>query len=248
MPQTALITGAADRLGAIMARGLAQRGFTVAIHYRHSASKAEALAAAIRETGGTAVTVQGDLSEADAQDRLVNEVVDQIGPIGLLINNASIFGADRAGDFSREQMQAHHAIHVEAPAVLSRHFANALPEDAEGLIVNMIDERVLRPRPAHFTYALSKSALWAMTQTLAQTYAPRIRVNAIGPGPSLPTGGEGEDGFTAKAADLPLGRAPAPGEFVAALEFLVAARSVTGQILLLDGGRQIDWRVPGIAP
>jgi NAD(P)-dependent dehydrogenase (short-subunit alcohol dehydrogenase family) len=244
----ALVTGAADRIGAAIARRLAASGASVIIHYRTSATAAEALAAEIAAAGGKAALIQADLANrADRRD-LIAAAAEPFGPLTVLVNNASLFEPDSIDDLDEELWDRHFAVHVEAPAFLARDFARQLPEGAEGNIVNIIDERVLQLSPAYFSYTLSKAALWDATRTLAQSLAPRIRVNAIGPGPTLRHGGQSAEAFAQAIANLPLERGATPEEIAEAVAFLLATPSLTGQMLALDGGRHLAYGIRGKTP
>ncbi|MEW9837170.1 SDR family oxidoreductase [Mesorhizobium marinum] len=244
--RTALVTGGAKRIGRAIAEDLAANGFAVAIHCNRSRDEAEALAAQIRASGARAAVVQADLCDPAATDALVDEAARALGPIGLLVNNASIFEDDSVAAFDPALAARHFAIHVNAPAMLSRRFAEALPEDAEGLVVNVIDQRVWNLTPRYFSYTLSKSALWTATRTMAQALAPRIRVNAIGPGPTLANAKQQAHDFAAQIDGLILKRGPDLGDFGAAIRYLFAARAVTGQMIALDGGQHLAWQTPDV--
>ena len=183
--RTALVTGGARRVGKAIVEDLARHGFAVAIHCNRSRREADALAQEIRAAGGRAAVVECDLTDAASTDHLVQAATDAVGTIGLLVNNASIFQDDSVRTFDPAIANRHFAIHVNAPVALARRFAEALPAGTEGLVVNIVDQRVWKPTPRYFSYTLSKSALWTATQTMAQALAPDIRVNAIGPGPTL---------------------------------------------------------------
>lgn len=242
----ALVTGGAKRIGKAIVEDLAAHGFAVAIHCNSSRLEAEELAASIRGAGGRASVVQADLSDMPAIDDLVARATALVGPIGLLVNNASIFESDRLDDFDWEAWDRHFAVHLKAPTLLTRRFAEALPSKREGLVVNLVDQRVLKPTPAFFSYALSKSALWAATQTMAQSLAPRIRVNAIGPGPALANVRQDQSDFEAQIDGLILRRGPQLPDFGATIRYLWEQRSVTGQMIALDGGQHLAWQTPDV--
>lgn len=235
----ALITGGARRIGRAIALDLARHGFAVAIHCNTSRQEAEELASAIAAKGGKACVLAADLTRPDQAERLVERAAAELGPIGLVVNNASLFERDSLADFTDEIWDRHFALHVKAPALIARSFARLLPADAQGLIVNMIDQRVWRPTPGFFSYTLSKSALWAATIAMAQALAPRIRVNAIGPGPTLPDQYQDVEGFRQETAALPLGRGPNLAEFGATIRYLWETPSITGQMIALDGGKHL---------
>jgi NAD(P)-dependent dehydrogenase (short-subunit alcohol dehydrogenase family) len=240
-PKAALVTGAARRIGRAIALDLAARGYAVGVHYATSEAEAASLVREIEAGGGRAAALRADLSQESQTARLVEAAVQRLGPLGLLVNNASVFRYDDIATVTRESWDAHLAPNLRAPLVLTQHFAELLPKDPGrqgwgGLVVNLLDARVLHPSPRYLSYTVAKIALWALTQSLAQALAPAIRVNAIGPGPVLPPAGQSEAEFERRAERLPLGRAAALSEITAALGFLIDAKSVTGQLLALDGG------------
>ncbi|GBR45349.1 short chain dehydrogenase [Neokomagataea tanensis NBRC 106556] len=238
MPRVALVTGGARRIGRALVEMLAQEGFSVAIHCRESVQEAETLLAQI---GGRGCVVQADLAcEADVSG-LVAKVHDTLGPIGVLVNNASVFTRDEVGDVTRESWDRHLEPNLRAPFVLAQDVASFLPDDAEGMVLNLLDQRVWNLTPHFVTYTLSKSGLWTLTQSLALALAPRLRVNAIGPGPVLPAVGQSDEHFQAMCDRTPLGRGSSPDEIAAAAQMLLALPSVTGQMLALDGGQHLNW-------
>ena len=241
-----LVTGGAKRIGRAIVEDLAAHGFGVAIHCGRSRREADDLAATITAGGGRAVVLQADLTDMAAVNRLVAEAQLALGPISLLVNSASAFDNDSIADFDWETWDRHFALHVKAPALLAKNFAAALPVGMEGLIVNIIDQRVLKPSPHFFSYSLSKAALWAATKTMAQALAPRIRVNAIGPGPTLPSPRQDEAAFAAQLDGLLLKHGPALAEFGATIRYLWEARSVTGQMIAIDGGQHLAWQTPDV--
>lgn len=244
-PKAALVTGAARRIGAAIARALAASGWAVAIHHRDSGDDAEALARDIRTAGGTAVTLSADLASEDDTATLVARAGAALGPLGLLVNNASLFERDEVLTATRDSWDQHMDVNLRAPFVLSQNFARQLPDGAAGQIVNILDQRVRNLTPHFTSYTLSKSGLWTLTRTLALALAPRIRVNGVAPGPVLPSPRQTQAQFEAQARATPLGRATAPEEIAAAVLFLLAAPSVTGQMLALDGGQHLNWSTPG---
>jgi NAD(P)-dependent dehydrogenase (short-subunit alcohol dehydrogenase family) len=243
---TALVTGGAKRIGRAIVEDLAAHGFAVAIHCNRSRIEADALAAGINASGGRAAVIAADLTDMDAVGDLVGQAEAALGPISLLVNNASLFEDDSVLDFDWRAWDRHFAVHVKAPALLAQNFARALPEGQEGLIVNMIDQRVWRPTPRYFSYALSKSTLWTATQMMAQSLGPRIRVNAIGPGPTLKNTRQDDSDFAAQVDGLILKRGPELPEFGATIRYLWEARSVTGQMIALDGGQHLAWQTPDV--
>jgi NAD(P)-dependent dehydrogenase (short-subunit alcohol dehydrogenase family) len=176
----------------------------------------------------------------------MGRAITAIGPISVLINNASLFENDSPRDFAWDVWDRHFDLHLKAPTMLARDLDATLPEGQEGLVVNIIDQRVWRLTPRYFSYTLSKSALWTATQTLAQALAPKIRVNAIGPGPTFANSRQRPEDFQAQIDGLILGRNAALGEFGATVRYLWQARSVTGQMIALDGGQHLAWRTPDV--
>ncbi len=242
--RAALITGAGVRIGKAIAEGLAANDWAVAIHYNRSRDEAEQVAAGINANGGKAVIVASDLAETETLPGLMEEAADALGPIELLVNNAATFEADQLGDLEPAKWQRQMDINLAAPVFLAKAFVAALPVDRTGNIINIIDQRVWKPVPAYLSYQVSKSALWAATISLAQALAPRIRVNAIGPGPVLPSIRQSQADFDGQVATLPLQRTAALEEFARAVSFLVDTPSITGQMIALDGGQHIAWETP----
>lgn len=247
IPKTVLITGAARRMGRAIAEYLASEGFAVAIHARNSTAEAEDFANEIGRKGGKAVVVTADLTDSFSTSELMTKATEALGPIGLLINNASIFLHDDAETFDAATFDAHFAVHVRAPSILSAALVKQLPQDMSGLIVNIIDQRVLSLTPRFYSYTLSKSALWTATQTMAQSFAPRVRVNAIGPGPSFKSERQDPEDFQAQIDALILKRGPKPDEFGRTIRFLYDTPSMTGQMIALDGGQHLSWETPDVA-
>ena len=241
MSRAILITGAGARVGRYLALGLAADGWAVAIHYNRSKAGAETLARKIKEQGGKAAIVQGNLFVPQDLDSLISRASKALGePITALINNASTFEDDRADDFTRASYDYHMDVNLRAPLMLAQQLADQLPEGETGCILNMIDQRVLNPDPSFFTYALSKSALYSATKTLAQSLAPYIRVNAIGPGPTLKNHSQTDADFAAEAASTLLGVGSPPESLLDAARYLLEAKSVTGQMIAVDGGQHLS--------
>jgi NAD(P)-dependent dehydrogenase (short-subunit alcohol dehydrogenase family) len=235
--KTALVTGGAKRIGKAIVEDLAAHGFAVAIHANESMEEAEALARDIRATGVKAAALQCDLADGTATARLIAAAIDAVGPLDLLVNNASLFKPDTVTAFDDALWDRHFAVHVKAPSILARNFVRQLPEGVAGSIVNVIDQRVWNPTPRYYSYTLSKSALWMAT---------RVRVNAIGPGPSLPNERQDDAAFRAQVEGLILRRGPALGEFGRTVRFLFDTPSITGQMIALDGGQHLAWETPDV--
>lgn len=241
-----LVTGGARRVGAAIVRDLAANGFSVVIHCNDSLTQADALAREINEGGGRAAVAQADLTDMAATAGLITIAADLLGPVRVLVNNASLFEDDSVADFDWTTWDRHFDVHLKTPVLLARQLSEGLPEGQDGMVVNIIDQRVWRLNPRFFSYTLSKSALWTATQTMAQALAPRIRVNAIGPGPTLMNARQEEGDFRQQTEGLLLGRGPDLGEFGATIRYLWQARSVTGQMIALDGGQHLAWQTPDI--
>ncbi|HUZ66375.1 MAG TPA: SDR family oxidoreductase [Beijerinckiaceae bacterium] len=236
----ALVTGGSRRIGRAIAERLAALGYALAVHASpRSLPEAQEFVAKLRESGVRAEAFCCDLADVKAIAELIPAASAALGPITLLVNNASIFEDDSAENFDCVSFDRHIAINLRAPVHLVSLFAAALPDDREGNVVNVIDQRVWRLTPEFFSYTLAKSALWTATRTLAQTFAPRIRVNAVGPGPVLPNGAEGEAGFALEIAEVPLRSAVTPAEIAGAVAYLASARSVTGQMIAVDAGQHL---------
>jgi len=242
-----LVTGGARRIGKAIVEDLAAHGFPVAIHCNRSVDEGQTLADAIIARGGNACVVQADLASEQDVRGLLAKAERQLGPIRLLVNNASLFEDDRVGDLDMALWDRHFAIHLKAPVILSEAMAKALPEATDGLIVNVIDQRVWKLNPNFFSYTLSKTALWNATRTLAQALAPRIRVNAIAPGPTLPSERQRPGDFERQVSKVALQRAPELPEFGRTVRYFWENRSITGQMIALDGGQHLAWETPDIA-
>ncbi len=240
-PGSALVTGAARRIGRALAIELGQLGYRVAVHYGTSAADAAETVATIRAAGGTAEAFGADLMREDAVRALVPRVATALGPLTCLVNNASRFERDEADSTTRESWDAHLETNLRAPFVLTQSMVAALPADAGGNVVNLLDQRVWRLTPHFTSYTVSKFGLWGLTQSLALALAPRVRVNAIGPGPAVPSPRQSAAQFDAQQAQLPLGRGTTPAEIAAALRFILATPSLTGQMIALDGGQHLGW-------
>ena len=240
----ALVTGASRRIGREIALTLAKAGFDVAVHYGGSAEAAQDVVREIEALGRRAVAVQCDLMDEASARRLVPTAADALGPLTALVNNASVFEDDRVGSLSRDSWDRHIETNLRAPVVLAEAFAAQAPEGSA--IVNLLDQRVLKPDPRFFSYALSRNGLWWATRTLAQALAPRIRVNGVGPGPTLQSIHQNEDDFAAEAAAVPLQRAATPAMIADAVLWLIDAPMVTGQMIAVDGGQHLAWKTPDI--
>jgi NAD(P)-dependent dehydrogenase (short-subunit alcohol dehydrogenase family) len=243
-PRVALVTGGARRIGRAIVEDLAADGWAVAIHYRQSREAAENLAATIVSAGGRAVAVRGDLADLAVVPRIVADAAAVLGPLTLLVNNASLFEKDAVGALDAALWQRQMTVNLTAPVFLAEAFAAQLPAGAEGNVVNLLDQRIWRPTPAPFSYQITKSALWTATETLAQALAPRVRVNGIAPGPALPNVHNPDEArFRRYLGTLLLQRAPELTEFGRTVRYFVENRSITGQVIALDGGERLRWKV-----
>jgi NAD(P)-dependent dehydrogenase (short-subunit alcohol dehydrogenase family) len=246
IPRAALVTGGAKRIGRGIAMALAEAGFDVAIHCNTSREDADETARDIRAIGRNAVVLQASLADEAAVRILIAGATDALGPIGVLVNNASNFERDEWRDASRESWDAHIEPNLRAPFVLMQDFAKALPAEAQGLIVNLLDERVWSLTPHFVSYTVSKAALWTLTQTMALALAPRIRVNGIGPGPTVPSPRQTPEQFAAQCASVPLRHGSSPEEIGHAVLAMLHMPSLTGQMMALDGGQHLQWSPAGM--
>lgn len=242
----ALVTGGARRVGRAISLKLAEAGYAVAIHCNASVREAEGLADEIGRAGGEAVIVSADLADPVSVEGVIAAAQMQLGPVTLLVNNASLFLRDQVTAIDVPTWNRQFSVNIRAPSVLAGMMANALPEGAEGAVVNILDQRVWKLTPEFYSYTLSKAAMWAATRTMAQALAPRIRVNAVGPGPTLANTEDGEELFLQEAAGTLLGRPVSPAEIAEAVLYLARARSVTGQMIAVDSGQHLGWRTPDI--
>lgn len=252
----ALVTGAGKRLGRAMALYLACRGHDVAVHYAGSKEAAADTVREIEALGRRATALQADLLDEDATQRLLPRAAQALGgPVTVLVNNASIFEHDRLGTATRDSWDRHMESNLRAPFVLIQALARQVPDPAQddareplarGLVVNMIDQRVRKLTPEFMTYTLAKAGLWTLTQTAAQALAPRVRVNAIGPGPTLQGARQSDRHFAAQRAATVMGRGANPEDITAALGYFLDAPAVTGQLLCIDGGQHLAWRTPDV--
>ncbi len=241
IPRVALVTGGAQRLGQAIALSLARHGFDVAIHCNTSVALAQESQALIQNLGRRAIVLRADLGSESQVSPLIPDATKLLGPVGVLVNNASRFDRDEWYDATRESWDAHLEPNLRAPFVLTQAFAKGLPATAEGVVINMIDQRVWSLTPHFVSYTISKAALWALTQTMALALAPRIRVNAIGPGPALPSPRQTDAQFARQSASVPLGHGSNPNEIASAVIAILGLPAMTGQMIALDGGQHLQW-------
>ena len=254
--KNALVTGAGKRLGQHMAIYLAERGYNVAVHYASSSDGADETAERVRALGQAAVTLQADLLNEDEVQSLIPRAMEALGgPITCLVNNASIFEYDNIETATRESWDKHIESNLRAPYVLIQAMAKHCPEAdrdemgepvARGLVVNMVDQRVRKLTPEFSTYTIAKMGLWALTKTAAQGLAPNIRVNAIGPGPTLQGARQSKQHFDAQREATVLKRGANPSDITAALGYFLDAPAITGQLLCVDGGQHLAWETPDV--
>jgi len=251
----ALVTGAGARLGRAMALYLAQRGFDVAVHYAASQDAAKDVTAQIKAMGRRSVALQADLLDEAATAALLPAAADALGPVTCLVNNASIFEYDNIHSATRTSWDRHMDSNLRAPFILTQALAaQGLAADtddagesvARGLVVNMVDQRVRKLTPEFMTYTLAKMGLWALTQTSAQALAPHIRVNAIGPGPTLQGARQTAQHFADQRRNTTLERGANASDITAALGYLLDASAVTGQLICVDGGQHLNWQTADI--
>jgi NAD(P)-dependent dehydrogenase (short-subunit alcohol dehydrogenase family) len=243
-PKVALVTGAAKRIGRAIALDLARHGWAVAVHHRHSAAEAAEVVLEIERAGGRAVALPADLAREAHTHALIARAAEALGPLTCLVNSASLFEMDKIETMTRASWDAHIETNLRAPLVLSQGFAAQLPAGMQGNIVNMLDQRVWNLTPYFLSYTVAKMGLWTLTQTLALALAPRIRVNGIGPGPTLPSPRQSPEQFAEQFRAMPLGRGTTIEEICAAVQFILSAPAMTGQMIALDGGQHLGWAQP----
>jgi len=242
--KSVLVTGAARRIGRAIALDLAAAGWTVCVHFNRSEAEARAVVDEISAAGGTAAAVQADLAVEEDAAGLIERANAAVGPLNSLINNASVFEKDTPETTTKESWEAHMQVNLRAPFQLIQAFARQCPDGVGGNVINLIDQRVWNVTPFFTSYTVSKVALWGLTQNLALALAPSIRVNAIGPGPTLPSIHQTEKQFERQWSALPLSRPVKLDEICRAVQFLLDAPSITGQMIVLDGGQHLGW-APG---
>lgn len=246
MAEVALVTGGARRIGRAIVTRLASAGYAVAIHHGDSREEAESLAAELQAAGSDCCTLAADLADAQATTALIPAAAAALGPVTLLVNSAASFIDDDVRSLDVAAWDRQFAINLRAPSLLIGAFARQLPTDASGAVVNIVDQRVWKLTPQYYSYTLTKAALLTATQTLAQALAPRIRVNAVGPGPTFPNAYDGPALMEQEAAATLLARKVSPDEIADAVLYLAQARSVTGQMIAVDAGQHLGWRTPDI--
>lgn len=242
--KTILITGAATRIGKFIATHFAENGWSVAIHYNTSKQAAETLVHELTTKNLSIACFQANLASENSYSDLIERVNNKFGPLHCLVNNASSFEYDSAQTVTRKSWDFHMETNLRAPFVLSQKFQAQLPQVTDGNIINILDQRVWNLTPHFISYTLSKAGLWALTQTLSLAFAPYIRVNAIGPGPTLMNSNQTKKHFDSQCKNLPLEKGPELIEIAKAIEFIISTPSITGQMLALDGGQHMGWVFP----
>ncbi|PHR57351.1 MAG: short chain dehydrogenase [Robiginitomaculum sp.] len=237
-----LITGAGARIGQLLAIALAEAGHHIIVHYRSSEKGATETLRQIESIGGSGELIQADLESHEQCTSLLPKIATNTGPVQGLINNASQFENDHLDDMTSDDWDRHFAINAKAPVFLTQGFAAQLPADQFGHVINLLDQRLSRPHPAFFSYTLSKAALSAATSTMAQALAPRIQVNAVAPGPTLQGARQSEADFAAQQSQSLLEYGSPPAEIIKAVQYLLQAKAITGQTLIVDGGQHLAWQ------
>ncbi len=252
----ALVTGGGARLGRAMALYLGERGYDVAVHYASSEKGAEDVVAELTAMGRRGVALQADLLDESATQALLPKAAEALGaPISCLVNNASIFEYDNLASATRESWDRHIESNLRAPFVLTQALAAQAPDPvvddngepvAQALVVNMLDQRVQKLTPEFMTYTIAKMGLWALTRTAAQALAPKVRVNGIGPGPTIQGHRQSAQHFDRQRKATILARGANPTDITAALGYLLDANAVTGQMIAVDGGQHLAWQTPDV--
>jgi NAD(P)-dependent dehydrogenase (short-subunit alcohol dehydrogenase family) len=245
-PKTALVTGAAKRLGRAIALDLARHGWSVAIHYNTSEREARVTCEDARAAGARAMLVKADLQRESETEAIVEQATRELGPLTALINSASVFENDQWYSADRASWDRHLNVNLRAPLALAQEFARQLPRDAHGAIVNLLDQRLFKPTPEFLSYGVSRAGLYWLTTTLAQALAPRIRVNAVAPGPTLKAARQSTDHFDRERRSTILGHGSEPQDICDAVRYLLGAKAVTGQTIAVDGGQHLIWQAPDI--
>ncbi len=239
MQRNVLITGSARRIGRAIALGFAEKGWGIALHYRESRHEADALKDELSAHGVEIALIKADLADPAAVSHIVSTVGDTLGPLHCLVNNAAMFEKDTITDTTSDSFYSHMNTNLLAPLLLTQAFAKQLPDDEQGNVINIADQRVFNLRPEFLSYTLSKTGLWTLTQTTAMALAPKIRVNAIGPGPTLANTRQTPAQFKQQQQSVPLGYGPTPEEIASAVQFILEAKSMTGEFISLDGGQHL---------
>ncbi|MEY3719670.1 MAG: hypothetical protein RL618_189 [Pseudomonadota bacterium] len=238
-PKTALVTGAAKRLGRSIALGLAREGWDIVVHYRSSPTEAQATAAEIRQLGRQAITLDADLADEQSSRELLPRAIASIGPISCVVNSASLFEYDNVSSFSVQRLNQHMHANLAAPVLLSKALHDATPEGSQSVVINLLDQKLFNPNPDFLSYTMSKAALQSATVLLAQALAPKVRVVGLAPGLTLVSGDQTEQGFAVAHTQTPLGKGSTPDDITAAACYLANAKAITGTVLVVDGGQHL---------
>ncbi len=244
LPKTVIVTGGGQRIGRAISLAMAKDGWQVAVHFNSSLVEANEVVDEITSSGNVALAVQADLANEVAVTSLIATISDKLTPVTAVINNASIFEEDTVENVTKGSWDSHLAINLRAPFLLTQSLARNLNKDEKGNIINIVDQRVENLTPYFTSYTLSKSALWTLTKTTAAALAPNIRVNAIGPGPTLPSIRQSQAQFDRQIALTPLEAQVDVEEICNAVRFILATPSMTGQLLSIDSGQHLGWAQP----
>ena len=243
-PGVAIVTGGSKRIGKSIVKKLSFLGWKVIIHYNSNKNDALSLQKEIQKNGGAASIIKANLNSSKATEELISKSEKKFGKLTLLVNNASIFENDSVHSLTIDTWDIHNNVNTKAPLLLSQSFAKLLPKKEPGVIINIIDQRVFSPRPDFISYSSSKNSLFWLTKVLAQALSPKIRVCAIGPGPTLKGARQTDNDFKNQSQSVPLGNGSSPEDISQAIEFILNASSFTGQMITLDGGEHLDWIKP----
>ena len=243
-PGVAIVTGGSKRIGKSIVKKLSFLGWKVIIHYNSNKNDALSLQKEIQKKGGAASIIKANLNSSKATEELISKSEKKFGKLTLLVNNASIFENDSVHSLTIDTWDTHNNVNTKAPLLLSQSFAKLLPKKEPGVIINIIDQRVFSPRPDFISYSSSKNSLFWLTKVLAQALSPKIRVCAIGPGPTLKGARQTDNDFKNQSQSVPLGNGSSPEDISQAIEFILNASSFTGQMITLDGGEHLDWIKP----
>jgi NAD(P)-dependent dehydrogenase (short-subunit alcohol dehydrogenase family) len=242
---TILVTGAGQRIGRAIALEMGRNGWQVAIHFNSSSSDAGTVVDEITDAGGVAIAVQADLTDEVAVSSLIPNISRKLGPVSAVINNASIFEEDSVESATKLSWDNHMAVNLRAPFILIQSLVKHLPKTKKANVINILDQRVENLTPHFTTYTLSKTALWTLTKTAAAALAPLVRVNAIGPGPTLPSSRQSQEQFEKQVMLTPLQEQVSLTEICNAVQFILVSSSMTGQLLTLDSGQHLGWAQAG---
>ena len=243
--KTVLVTGGGQRIGRAISLALADDGWQVAVHFNSSLEQATEVVDEIAHSGNIAMAVQADLTNEEAVTSLISNISGELAPVTAVINNASIFEEDTVKNVTKDSWDRHLAINLRAPFILTQSLAKNLNNGQKGNVINIVDQRVENLTPYFTSYTLSKSALWMLTKATASALAPNIRVNAIGPGPTLPSARQSQLQFDKQVALTPLEVQVNVEEISNAVRFILATPSMTGQLLSIDSGQHLGWAQPG---